>query len=259
MLALSPPLFPSFGWPLELDPINQDHQINDCFYGDHQCTETTSESFLHFPVPSELPQQLDQLDRSTPSTTAISSDLNMVKKLNHNASERDRRKKINHLYSSLRALLPATDHTKKLSIPATVSRVLKYIPDLQQQVEGLVRKKEELLSKMSKQKGNLVHHDDDQENQVKTAAARSSLSSVSATQLNDREVAIQISTYKVNNNPISEILNTLEEDGFSMLNASSFESFEGRVFHSLHLQVERYSMECEMLGEKLMSLFEKRE
>jgi len=33
----------------------------------------------------------------------------MVKKLNHNASERDRRKKINSLYSSLRSLFPASD------------------------------------------------------------------------------------------------------------------------------------------------------
>lgn len=119
---------------------------------------------------------------------------------------------------------------KKLSIPAIVSRVLKYVPDLQKQVEGLVRKKEELLSRQSDY--------DDQEKQVKSnTAARTSSSSVSASQLNDREVAIQISTYKLDKNSISEILNYLEEDGLSILNASSFESFEGRVFHSLHLRV----------------------
>lgn len=33
----------------------------------------------------------------------------LEKKLNHNASERDRRKKLNTLYSSLRALLPPSD------------------------------------------------------------------------------------------------------------------------------------------------------
>lgn len=111
MLALSPPLFPSLGWPLELDPISQDVQhFSNCLYGEF--IETTSESFLQeFPIPSEAePQLFDQLDRSTPST-GISSDLTMVKKLNHNASERDRRKRINHLYSSLRALLPATEHS----------------------------------------------------------------------------------------------------------------------------------------------------
>ncbi|KAF3442137.1 hypothetical protein FNV43_RR16053 [Rhamnella rubrinervis] len=255
MLAPSPPLFPSLlGWPLELDHISHEqHNNNVYFYGDY-CTEATSDSFPQLP-PSPEPFERST---STPSTANISSDLTMVKKLNHNASERDRRKKINQLYSSLRALLPSADHTlqKKLSIPATISRVLKYVPELQQQVEGLVRKKEELMSRMTRLQGNLVS----QEKQIKsTARTRSSLSWVSANQLNDREVAIQISTSKVNNNPISEILLHLEEDGLSILNASSFESFQGKVFHCLHLQVERFSMECEMLGEKLMSLYEKRE
>lgn len=33
------------------------------------------------------------------------------RKLNHNAYERDRRKQLNELYSSLRSLLPDADHT----------------------------------------------------------------------------------------------------------------------------------------------------
>ncbi|KAJ6700146.1 ACHAETE-SCUTE TRANSCRIPTION FACTOR-RELATED [Salix purpurea] len=109
----------------------------------------------------------------------------MVKKLHHNASERDRRKKINSLYSSLRSLLPASDHMKKLSIPSTISRVLKYIPELQQQVEKQIQRKEELLSKLSGQ-GYLIH----QENQRKDTMY-SSLPSVSASRLGDREVVVQ--------------------------------------------------------------------
>uniref|UniRef100_A0A803QPJ0 BHLH domain-containing protein n=1 Tax=Cannabis sativa TaxID=3483 RepID=A0A803QPJ0_CANSA len=116
--------------------------------------------FLNFPTnppPSDHYDQfeIDHLGSTTPSTTTIDSDPSMVKKLNHNASERDRRKKINDLYSSLRALLPLSDQTKKMSIPATVSRVLKYVPLLQEEVEGLVRKRDELLSRIqSKQQGN---------------------------------------------------------------------------------------------------------
>ena len=34
---------------------------------------------------------------------------------------------------------------EKLSIPATVSRMVKYIPELQQQVDVLIQKKEELI------------------------------------------------------------------------------------------------------------------
>ncbi|KAL8095267.1 hypothetical protein AgCh_036648 [Apium graveolens] len=66
----------------------------------------------------------------------------LVKKLNHNASERDRRKKINNLYSSLFSLLSDSNRMKKLSIPAIVARVVKYIPELQKEAETLVQKKE---------------------------------------------------------------------------------------------------------------------
>ncbi|KAL5546584.1 hypothetical protein UlMin_006271 [Ulmus minor] len=246
MLALSPSLFSTVGWPNLEDPTS--HIITED--QNYLCRNySTSESVfdVHLPSstlpPSDQPPQVNPLlDRSsTPLTnTSIRSDLtNMVKKLNHNASERDRRKKINHLYSSLRELLPQTDKTKKLSIPATVTRILKYIPELQHQVEGMVRKKEELLSKItSKRQGNLVH----QENQIKNTAL-SALSSVSACQLNDKEVSIQISTYKRENNTLSEILHNLEEDGVLLLNASSFESFgDQRVFHNLHLEPINFNL-----------------
>ncbi|CBI30114.3 hypothetical protein VitviT2T_012724 [Vitis vinifera] len=240
MLAFSPPLFSTFGWPWE-DPIS--HEQNYIY----QETEA-SESFLH--LPSSEPQA--ELNYSTPSA-AVSGNPTMVKKLNHNASERDRRKKINSLYSSLRSLLPAADQAKKLSIPSTVSRVLKYIPELQKQVERLIQKKEELLSKISRQ-GDIIH----QEKQRKATLA-SSLSAVSANRLSDREIVVQISTFKVHESPLSEVLLNLEEDGLLVINASSFESFGGRVFYNLHLQVEgTHRMECEVLSEKLLSLCEKR-
>jgi hypothetical protein len=121
---------------------------------------------------------------------------------------------------------------KKLSVPATVSRALKYLPELQQQVERLVQRKEELLSKLSKQGGINIH----QENQ-RNDTVYSSLSSVSASQLSDKEVVVHISTYKNHKSPLSEILLTLEEDGLVLKNSSSFESFGDRVFYNLHLQV----------------------
>ncbi|XP_061995938.1 transcription factor ORG2-like [Rosa rugosa] len=242
MLALSPPLFSTIGWPLEDYPISHDH--NNYF--------SAESSFLHFPTTQQ--PQFDQLDHSTPST-AISGESNissMAKKLNHNASERDRRKKINNLYSSLRSLVPA-DHAKKLSIPATVSRVLKYIPELQQQVEGLIQKRDELLSKISQQENVVLLQE---EKQVKSTArgSRSSLSAVSTTRLSDSEVTIQISIIKSSHNFISRILQSLEEDGLELLNASSFESSGGRIFYNLHLQVDMFCrLECENLREKLMS------
>lgn len=73
-----------------------------------------SSSFHHLDHLPSLEQQQQQehekmeRDQSPPSTT-ITGDPKIIKKLSHNASERDRRKKINCLYSSLRSLLPASD------------------------------------------------------------------------------------------------------------------------------------------------------
>ena len=122
---------------------------------------------------------------------------------------------------------------KKLSNPATISRILSYIPELQQQVEGLMRKKEELMAAMVGQEVK-----SDKEKKTKCAATSSS-SIVSTSRLGQREMAIQIST-DINGghqNSLSEILVCLEEEGLLLLNASSFESFDGKVFHNLHLQV----------------------
>ncbi|KAK7854391.1 transcription factor org2 [Quercus suber] len=139
---------------------------------------------------------------------------------------------------ALKWSLQQTD--EKLSIPATVSRMVKYIAELQQQVDILIQRKEELISRICRQ-GEQIH----QENQRQIA----SWSSLSA-----------ISTYKVHKSPLAEILPNLEEDGFLILNASSFESFGGRVFYNLHLQAERtYALKREVLSEKLLSFSERGE
>ncbi|KAF5474255.1 hypothetical protein F2P56_006169 [Juglans regia] len=253
MLALSPPSWFSNNGSssyFHQYSISQDqnyvHRDND-----------TLESALHF-LSCETVQEVG-LDPATAPTPVSHGDPKMVKKFNHNASERDRRKKMNGLYSSLRSLLPEADQMK-LSIPTTVSRVLKYIPELQKQVVGLIQNKEELLSMISSQTDIETQHEHEMMNQPKTIA-RSSLSTVSASRLNDTEVMIQISTCKINNNtPLSEILLSLEEVGLLLLNVSSFESFGGRVFYGLHLQGERNQiLEFEILSEKLMSLYDKRE
>lgn len=100
MLALSPPLFSTFEWALE-DPINHDQNITNI------CRETELlDSLLHFPLPRPQVEheKSSVFDRNT-------GDVMAVKKINHNASERDRRRKINSLFSSLRSLLPASDQT----------------------------------------------------------------------------------------------------------------------------------------------------
>ncbi|KAJ9181003.1 hypothetical protein P3X46_009180 [Hevea brasiliensis] len=240
MLALSP-VFSTYGWPLE-DPIGHEQ-----IYFSREA-EKTIDTIANSNFFQSQPPEILELDHFA-SFTDYSGDPNMVKKLNHNASERHRRKKMNCLYSSLRLLLPAANETKKLSRAATVSWVLKYIPELQQQVERLVQRKEELFSKLSKQ-------DQTQQMKPKKGISSSFLSAVSATQISDSEVVIQISTYGVRTSPLSEILLYLEEEGLSLINSSSFESFGGRVFFNLHLQAKGgYKLEQEVLSEKLVSLY----
>ncbi|KEH41325.1 transcription factor ORG2-like protein [Medicago truncatula] len=239
MLAISPPMFSTIGWPFE-EPLSHNQHQNS-FYKD-----TVDQLFnFHDQVEAEI--------NSTDPSQSTSSDLSMVKKLVHNASERDRRKKINNLYSSLRSLLPVFDQMK-LSIPATISRVLKYIPELQNQVEGLIKRKDEILLRLSPQVEEFILS---KESQRKKHSYNSGFV-VSISRLNDSEITIQISCYTVQKIPLSEILICLENDGLLLLNVSSSKTFGGRVFYNLHFQVDKTQiLESHILNEKLLSIMEK--
>ncbi|CAN0910255.1 Transcription factor ORG2 [Linum grandiflorum] len=207
--------------------------------------------------------------------------------MNHNASERQRRKKINALYSSLRGLLPSSDHhpVKKLSIPTTVSRVVKYIPELQQQVETLTLKKKQLLSTLPhipkpedvqtpaehrnitkidrNQRGGLVAPNTSSiTNFSSSSSSSSSSSTVSTSWVSDDEIMVQVSFDATNNMVhVSDLLFHLEEEcGLVVLNTSSFCSPQGMAFYNLHFQESRRRglllLDGEALSERLMSLLE---
>ncbi|KAK7278960.1 hypothetical protein RJT34_24001 [Clitoria ternatea] len=240
MLALSPPLFSSIGWAFE-EPVSQ--------YLNREIKSTSIEEASEI-FESQLCSSQAQVETLyTPSPGVTSS---MVKKLNHNASERDRRKKINSLYSSLRSLLPLHDQTKKLSIPSTISRVLKYIPELQQQVEGLTKKKEEILLRISHQGDAVIN----KESERKISHHNLGFA-VSTSRLSDNEVAIQISSSIVHKISLSDILLCLENDGLVILNVSSSETYGERIFYNLHIQVDKFQrLESKILSEKLLSIIE---
>ncbi|KAE8656681.1 Pentatricopeptide repeat-containing protein [Hibiscus syriacus] len=253
MHAVTP--FSTPNWPSIGYQKNYIYESNGCL-----------ESFFQS---SPVPQEEIPLDsQSPPSFTQTSSNFDpcMLKKLNHNACERDRRKKVNSMYSSLRSLLPAADQTKKLSFPATVSRALKYIPELQEQVERLVRKKEELMLRVSEQGGG-KRRDPEEERMQSRPKGRclSGSVAVSMNRVSDNEVSVQISGRKVDNISqlsVSEMLHYLEQQGFLLLNASSFESFGGIVFYNIHLQMGLKTA-CkvgseEALREKILALCDNR-
>nr|GME08718.1 transcription factor ORG2-like [Ipomoea batatas] len=154
----------------------------------------------------------------------------MVKKLSHNASERDRRKKMNGLFSSLRSLLPPSDQKARMSIPTTVSRVVKYIPELQKEVERLQKKKQELTSRVNSwQKFSASPPEFNKRRRV---------SYLSATQVGERDIVIQICSKKGTKNLFADALSCLEQEGLLLLDSSTFQTSEDRVnFYTLHLQV----------------------
>lgn len=122
---------------------------------------------------------------------------------------------------------------KKLSIPVTVSRVLKYIPELQKELESLEEKKEGLVKKKKIAKEETSCSLLLLEKQRKDRSS----SVVSATRLGEKEIMIQISTTKNNKGWFGHVLSNLEQDGFVLQDSSSFESFEERIFYNLHLHV----------------------
>ncbi|KAL4282730.1 hypothetical protein GQ457_16G006410 [Hibiscus cannabinus] len=233
MCALAPVPTPS--WPL-LNPIG--HEFSYIYEG----TETIGSSL-------QLPPQ-------SPCFTETSFDPRVVKKLCHNASERDRRRKVNGLYSSLRSLLPVAHRMKKLSFPATVSYAVKYIPELQEQLERLVQEKEEVLLRISQQGGTKCCSTDEEELRISRNERCSSSAAVSVNRVSSgSEVGIQISMNKeeVEKTQLSEILHVLEQQGFLLLSATSFESYGGMVFYNFHIQVEPET-DTEALREKLLAL-----
>ena len=121
---------------------------------------------------------------------------------------------------------------KRLSIPATISRVVKYIPELQAQVERLVQKKKEILSRISRQ-DEFAH----QQNKRRLDRLKTSPFTISVSRISETEVVIQISTFRASQIPLSAILLNLEEDGLFLTDASFFESFGGKVFYNLNFQV----------------------
>ncbi|XP_056690648.1 transcription factor bHLH101-like isoform X2 [Spinacia oleracea] len=258
MLAMSP-LCLTLGWeyPLELETnqafdnfdfdsmfvanFNSSSQAQDDCGVNQECNDHAKQS--ESPQDTSSTDQFDNNDNNNPL---------LSKKLNHNASERDRRKKINDMYSTLRALLPAHHH-RKLSIPSTVARVLEYIPQLQKQVEDLTHKKEVFLSKLSVLQGNAVHEQKQNECIVSKETASCS---ISANKLGDKEMVIQISTFE--RLSISHVLLLLEKNGYLVIDVSSFQSFGGTTFYNIHLWMEgSYVVKFDELNETLMSLLQK--
>nr|WCO08316.1 hypothetical protein [Suaeda aralocaspica] len=253
MLAAVPPFCPPLEWeyqyPLDLG-TNQfqafDNLDFDSMFFPNLDSSSLQDDFKQQQQPPQGTSSTDQLHYYDSNNDNRNNPVVLAKKLNHNASERDRRKKINTMYSSLRSLLPATDHRKKLSIPATVGKVLQYIPELQKQVKELTHKKKVIVSKISalqQQTKPLITNEE-------TTTTTSSFS-ISANKLGDKEMVIQISSYQ--RISIPDLLLLLQKNGFLVIHVSSFQSFGGITFYNIHFSTESKSaINFERLKEEML-------
>ncbi|XP_075508038.1 transcription factor ORG2-like [Primulina tabacum] len=257
MLALSPHIS-NFGWFWE-DPNTMENQENPCIQRTDQIPNSVNADCLHSPSSNTAHPKNDDFSSFYDGFIEKGDTDNAAKKLNHNASERDRRKKINTMYATLRSLLPDEDQPKKLSIPATISRVLKYIPEVQKQVQKLSQKKEQLLSKISRQQDSFFDFSTNEP--TKAVHTRSSLSAISAKRSDNGDILCQFSTPKGEKGSFSIALLKLEEEGFLVLNGSCFESYDGRIFNNMLLQgrgsLGTVGDDEQYLIEKLLSFNEK--
>ncbi|XP_074289495.1 transcription factor ORG2-like [Silene latifolia] len=265
MLAMSPLLFPNLGWeyPMEIGTqqlINMDNWNLDSLVLPNLSTSLVQDNNNNhdYNVQNHGVMKRSESPRNVSSKDHFCGTV-LAKKLNHNASERDRRKKINYLYSTLRSLLPTNDHTKKLSIPATVGRVLKYIPGLQKEVDDLIHKKDNLLSKLSLLQGiTTSEFNQEQKSQLKVenASKNKHSCSISTSKLGDKEIMIQISS--LDNILLPELILKLETDGLRVLDVSSFRTFGGSTFYNLHLWIDGATIvNCDKLNEELPSFIQK--
>ncbi|XP_022678703.1 transcription factor bHLH100 isoform X2 [Setaria italica] len=166
------------------------------------------------------------------------------RKRNHNAYERDRRKHLNELYSSLHSLLPDADHAKKPSIAITVARVLKYIPELQKQVENLEVRKKKLMNANCKQGA------------LNPSGSIAPIVSVNC--LNEMEIMVQISFLSNSAEatlPFSVFIEVLENEGLRLISSSTFSPTENRTFYSLHLQAPCSRLTYSVAGCEMCCLF----
>ncbi|CAN6978087.1 unnamed protein product [Brassica rapa subsp. trilocularis] len=243
MHALGSLLFPNSGWA----------PTGEC--ESYKLVRDNNDSFLDFPVPKTYGVLHHQTSLGVPVLSEVNGLNNnsvVIKKLNHNANERNRRQKANALFSSLRLCLPRSYQSKKLSNPETVSRSVLYIPELQEEVKKLIQKKEDLLVRVSDQREHYV--------KPKPKVAASYFSTVFATNLVDNKVTVQISSSKIHNFSIYNVLNGLEEDGFVIVDVSSSSSQGEWLFYTLHLQVDKidsYKLVCEDLSQRVLYLYEK--
>ncbi|XP_034701477.1 transcription factor bHLH160 isoform X1 [Vitis riparia] len=150
----------------------------------------------------------------------------VIRKENHNAKERVRRMQLNASYLALRSLLPDARRSKKRwSSPRIIDRVLEYIPELENEIENLTLKKDNMLSSLANEQ---THQNQPSDLQVPT---------VSVTEVRKDEVIVQICMQREPGNVLSNLMQNVEGEGMGIMSASSLYVCDERICYHLHIQM----------------------
>lgn len=225
------------------------------------------QKYYHGDVPGIVP--VNNLEMP-PTAEEYSVPINSSKKKAfHNLRERTRRRTLKVLYCQLRSLLPSVNPKRKLSIPNTVNKVLKYIPDLRIEIERLSRERDELLAAAkrsisetspvtSKSASNteaegLIDFMHSPPPSGSLASPDRPTVTVNA-ELGRSQIMITIYNCRLGFR-FSRLLSLLEKEGLDVLNASSFMS-QDKVCYDLHLEMiaGRSEIDKNILQKKLMTL-----
>ncbi|XP_039040919.1 transcription factor bHLH160 [Hibiscus syriacus] len=175
-----------------------------------------------------------------------------MKKEEHNAKERIRRRKQHAAYLALGALLP-TDSSiskKRNSSRLILDRAVEYIPELEKEIEKLTLRKNDMLSAVKHKQSAAVNH----------LQLHLDPSSVSVHEIQQGEFIVQIFTPGHENGAFSNLLQNVEgeEQGMSIMSASTLQiSDRGHCYH-LHIKMKKMldgEINIASLREKLISWF----
>lgn len=211
------------------------------------------------------PMNSDQLQQPNDEESAPNSGA-YTKKAVHNAMERDRRNKLKVLYSELRLLLPNPNTKRKLSIPNTVCRVLRYIPELRNEIEELCGQRDELLDATrriskspavtSKSCTRAADHHELMNDFTHCPPADLPINVSINSALGSSELIITIYARRAEF-LFSTLLLVLEKEGLDVLSASTFLS-QQQVCHNLHLlMIGRSEVDEDLLRKKLVVKLER--
>lgn len=179
------------------------------------------------------------------------------RRLSHNANERDRRRKLNALYSHLQLLLPNTSSKRKLCNPTIVCEALNYIPQLCNQIKELSRQREELLTTKRISECSVLTVPANSKFSRNAAHSDSPIITINRAFERPDQLAITIITCNVGGLVFSTLLFLLEQEGMDVLNASMFIAGEN-LCYSLHLQMKAKNMgdlDTAVLHNKIMLLW----